>query len=383
MSSALLQVYSSREEAQQKVSIIIPSYRGSDRLLKLVEKVASLPYPSKELIVVVDEPAPLVAEKLRKIPGVKVVIREKRAGKVSALNTALKMSTGDLVVFLDDDVAIEDELFLHKIVEKMRDYDIGDIKKVIVDSGLLSKMVYIEYVSYNFASMLMGKLAKRTIAVNGAAFAMKRKALEEIGYFQPSVSEDFDIALRSFKKEHRFTYIGETYVLNYPPENISKWFKQRKRWAIGLAIWLQENFLEALTATIKMPHVIIPALIYALPSLLTTLLAFSLYNHSIEKTAYLVALTLSTFINQFLPFASIIAVNIHLSYLLTVGAFFIPLVLFSLWHYIAARVVKSKTYLYLYPLYLYIYQLFWLSILLAGFLRVLILRDRKVEDWVV
>jgi cellulose synthase/poly-beta-1,6-N-acetylglucosamine synthase-like glycosyltransferase len=73
--------------------------------------------------------------------------------------------------------------------------------------------------------MLMAKLAKRTVAINGAAFVIKRKALEEIGYFHPSLSEDFDIALRTFKKGHKFTFIGETYVLNYPPESLAKWFK--------------------------------------------------------------------------------------------------------------------------------------------------------------
>lgn len=386
MSSKLFQAYISREEAQQKVSVIIPSFRGSERLVKLVEKVASLPYPYREVIVVIDQPIPSLAEKLNKINGVRVIQREKRAGKVSALNTALKASTGELIVFLDDDVAVEDDLFLHKIVEKMRGHDIGDIKKIIATNNLLSKMVYMEYVSYNFASMMMAKLAKRTVAINGAAFVVRRRALEEIGYFQPSISEDFDIALRSFKKGHKFTFIGETYVLNYPPENMSKWFKQRKRWAVGLATWLQENFPEALKATLRMPHVVIPALIYSLPSMLTTVLAFSLYNHSIEKFAYIFSLALSTFINQILPLASILAINIQLSYLAylaTAGIFFIPLVFFSIWHYVAARFVKAKTYLYLYPVYLYVYQLFWLSILLAGFLRVLILRNNSVEDWVV
>jgi cellulose synthase/poly-beta-1,6-N-acetylglucosamine synthase-like glycosyltransferase len=383
MPAALVQAHLSREEARGKISVIIPSFKGSERLVKLVKKMLSLPYPNREVIVVLDEPLPGVAEELRKLRGVTLIERGARAGKVSALNTAIKCSTGELVVFLDDDVAVEDDLFLHKIAERMRDSDVGDIKKVIVTSNLLSKMVYIEYTSYNFASMLMAKLAKRTVAINGAAFVIKRKALEEIGYFHPSLSEDFDIALRTFKKGHKFTFIGETYVLNYPPESLAKWFKQRRRWAVGLASWLEENSLDALKAMLKMPHIIIPALICSLPSLVTTITAFALYNHSLEKTAYLMALTLSTLINQALPFASLLAINLHLSYLATAGALLASLLLFSTWHLLASRVVRAKSYLYLYPAYLFFYQLCWLTVLLAGFLRVLVLRKKTVDDWVV
>lgn len=368
----------------RKVSVIIPSYRGSERLVRLVKRVASLPYEDKEVVVVVDEPLREVAEELRRIGGVKLILRPKRGGKVSALNEALRESSGEVVIFLDDDVYVEDDRFIEKVLKAMEGYDIADIKKVIVDTGgILSKLVYIEYASYNFASKLMARAARRTVAVNGAAFAVRRKALDEIGYFRPSISEDFDIALRSFKAKHNFTYIENTYVLNYPPSDFRKWFKQRKRWAIGLAAWLEENFADALKTLLRMPHAVIPGLLLALPSLSSALITFVLSNHVYEKTAYLFMLTLSSLVAQALPFASILLLNIQLIYLVKAGAILTAFFVFLFWQFAASRAVKMKSYLYLYPVYFFVYQPLWLTILLAGFIRVIVLRRKSVEDWVV
>jgi len=369
----------SRQELKS-VSVVIPSFRGSDRLVRLVSALAGSKYPRLEVIVVVDEPSEEVASALSRIKGVRVVFNARRAGKVSALNTALRLSRGEVVVFLDDDVEVRDPHFIEKIVDGIKGFDIADIKKVVVGGGLLGKMVYIEYVATNFASKLMARFAGRTVAINGAAFAATRRALEEVGFFKPIISEDFDLAVRSFLKGHRFTYIDTTEVYNYAPESWGKWYKQRKRWAVGLADWLQRYYRVGFRALAGMPHVLLPGLLISLPSLVSTFLPFLLYNHTFAKTLYLALLSLSSVTAQFIPLAAILSINLQIVYIIPLLA---VLLAFTSWHFIASRYVGMKSYLYLYPLYFLVYQPLWFTILLAGFIRVLVMGDRSVEDWVV
>jgi cellulose synthase/poly-beta-1,6-N-acetylglucosamine synthase-like glycosyltransferase len=364
------------------VSVIIPSFRGSDRLVKLVRDLLSNNYPRLEVVVAIDEPSESIVKEVSRLKSsnVKFILNSERVGKVNALNKAIKVSAGEILIFLDDDVEIADPFFVERVVEEMRNYDIADIRKVIVAENLLGKMIYIEYTAVNFASKLMARLAQRTVAVNGAAFAIKRKALEELGLFRPIISEDFDLAIRSFLRGHRYGYIETTYVLNYPPESLRKWFKQRKRWAVGVADWLEKYYKVGFEALVKMPHVIIPGLILSLPSIVSSVLPFFLYNYTILKGFYLLLLYMSSLVSQVIPFATLISVNLQVVYLIPL---MVTLGFFTLWHYIASKYVGMKSYVYLYPVYFLVYQPLWFTILLAGLIRVVVLGRKDLQDWVV
>jgi len=125
---------------------------------------------------------------------------------------------------------------------------------------------------------------------------------------------------------------------------------------------------------------LLPGLLISLPSLVSTLLPFLLYNHTFAKTLYLALLSLSSVTAQFIPLAAILSINLQIVYIIPLLA---VLLAFSSWHFIASRYVGMKSYLYLYPLYFLVYQPLWFTILLAGFIRVLVMGNRSIEDWVV
>ena len=372
---------------RHSISVVIPTYRGSEKLLELVKSILKCNSHPAEVIVVADEPDPRVISELSKIQvdplPLKLVVRGERRGKVSALNEASSVATGDILVFLDDDVLIEDSKFFEKISSAMEGCDILDIKKVIVGKGLLAKLVYMEYTAYNFVSKLMAKLAGRTIAINGAAFAVKRGAFELIGGFKPCLAEDLDFALRSFVRKCRFGYLDSTYVLNYAPSSWRHWFRQRKRWAVGFASWLKENYRTILRAIREMPHILIPCIILALPSLLTMSVAMSFYNFTYPKATYVALLSLALFIRELLPLTAAVSVTILVKYTLTTLLLGIIMVTVGALQLVMARLTRMKPYVYLIPLYLLFYQAIWFTVLVAGFVRVLAFGNERVDDWVV
>ena len=368
------------------VSVVIPTYRGGNGLVELVRGLMNCNARPLEIIVIVDDPD---REALNGLltefsdPSVKVFLREGRQGKVSALNEALKLVRGDVVLFLDDDVRVDDPRFIDKVAEAMKSCDLLDVKKVIVGKGLLAKLVYIEYTAYNFASKMMAKLAGRAIAINGAAFAVKRRAIDEIGYFKPCLAEDLDFALRSFVKGCRFSFLDSTYVLNYAPSSWTHWLKQRKRWAVAFASWLRENFWTVLKVLVRMPHAILPGLLLSMPALLTTAVLMGLRDFAHVKLAYALLLPLSSLARFLLPAAAALSITLHVAYATTTLAILIFIVAFAVANSIIARLMGMKPHICITPIYLLVYQVLWLTILLVGLIRVFVFNNERVEDWVV
>lgn len=361
----------------------IASHGEGRNLPRLVEELLSLSPPPSQVIVVVDAPAPGLLERIPRAPAVKVVARPERLGKVSALNTALSLADGDIVLFLDDDVSVPDSRFIASLTEEMRGSDIAEIKKVVTGKGLLASLVYLEYLGLNMAALILSRLAGRSPMVNGAAFAATRSLLEELGGFRPVLYEDLDLATRAFLAGARYRYVGSTYVLNDPPRSWGEWLKQRKRWSVGAALWLREYMRPLLRGLARMKLTAAAALLVALPSIVSTAVVFVSSRAYAVKLAYLALLLASTMAAQLLPVASLFSVNLHLVLLARLVTLGIMLAVLSVPYLVAARMLRVESKLPLYPIYFLVYQPLWFTVLIAGMARVYLLGRDEVEDWVV
>jgi len=371
-------------ELEPPVSVIVTSH-GRGRLLpRLLEALLSQKPQPLEIIVVVDEPAPGLLESLPESERIRLIVRPKRMGKVSALNEALSVSHGTAIVFLDDDVEVRDPGFIGKVAAALEEADIVDIKKVVAGRGLLSGLVYVEYLGFNLASMLLARVAGRSPAVNGAAFAARRRLVEALGGFSPVVYEDLDFATRAFLLGARYGYLGETCVLNQAPGSWREWYRQRKRWGLGAALWIRDYFRPLLHAFLEFPHVAAASLVTALPSLATTVLVMLVDKGYAVKLAYLALLLASTTMTQLLPVASLISINLHVAALAARAALLAAITaLLSIPYLVAARVLGVKSRMLLYPVYFFVYQPLWFTMLLGGMFRAYLLGVEEAEDWVV
>ena len=112
-------------------------------------------------------------------------------------------------------------------------------------------------------------------------------------------------------------------------------------------------------------------------------MALFLRDNIYFKSLYLFFLALSSLVGQFIPVASVLSVNLHFMFFSHILNLLLILSVFSLIYYLASKKVGLKSKSYLYPLYFLVYQPLWLTIILAGFIRVYILKKKDVEDWVV
>jgi cellulose synthase/poly-beta-1,6-N-acetylglucosamine synthase-like glycosyltransferase len=366
-----------------KISVFIPIYRESEFLGDLLESLTKDPYKKKEIFVIIDKPTKkslVLKEKYKN--KAKFILNGKRKGKVNALNEAVKFSKGDIFLFLDSDIKIPENCgkFLEKIVKEIKNFDIVEIKKRIIKSSLLSRAVSYDYINFNFTNWMLSKMIGKCLGINGAAFAIKRDVFYELGCFKKVVSEDLDIGTESFLKNKRFKYVRSVEVLNAPPSSWKNWFKQRKRWGIGAALWLKQYYKILIKKLRKYPQILLPS-IFILPSLTLFFFTFFFSTTSVEKFIALSLMFISAKISFLIPFLSLTSISAVL--IKNIIASLICFTSFSIFFYYISRKLDYEFNLFEFGFYFFFYCPVWFLIMIVSLIKVFIFSSYKVDDWKV
>jgi biofilm PGA synthesis N-glycosyltransferase PgaC len=331
---------------KQKISILIPVYRESELLEPLLKSLIADFYQPKEVLCIIDNPT----EKSLKIVDmmkdeIRFILNGHRKGKVNALNEASRILDGDIILFLDADVKVVTNDFLERIMEEMEEIDLLDIKKKVLRDSFLAKITYYHYLCNNITNWLFSKRLRKCLAFNGAAFAIRREFFVKLGGFQRVVTEDLDLGIRTFLEDYRFKHTEEVEVLTAVPSTWKQWYIQRKRWGIGIALWIKNYYKDLAKTTVKFPKTIIPALFIVSPPLTLFLAVLFFMNISYQSIF---------FIGFGVPF---------------------------LFYYFAARKFNYMFNPIEFALFYIILSPLWLLIIIASLIKVLIQPQKFKIDW--
>jgi len=369
----------SEVSAEKKISVFIPVYKSSDLLERLLDDLTSCEYENKEIFVVIDEPDKKSMEAVKKYQSkANFLLSSKRRGKVEALNSAIKISSGEILVFLDSDVQLNDRDFLKVIGREMAETDVLDVRKEIIQNSFISRMVNYEFVSSNLVSYLYSKLVQKCIGINGAAFAIKREAFEEVGGFSKVVSEDFDLAAKALLKNKRFKYTEKVKVCTKAPSNWRGWFTQRKRWGIGTGLWLKDYWRKFLKYVAKYPYIVIPSLIILFPTFIPILFNYVFTNflgYRIPNFIPSFFVVKSGFLMPFIP-------NVGEVLLTILATFFLSFLMFSILFYAASKRLKLRFNFAEFLIYFLFYQPLSSLILFIGIITAFFSGKHEL-DWKV
>ena len=303
-------------------------------------------------------------------------------GKANALNETVKYSTGKALLFLDSDIMVaEDPDFLKKIIMDLQRSDVLDIKKrVIKGKSFLSKMAYYEYFTFNVSSWIADHFMHKCPAVNGAAFAIKRETFEKIGGFHKVVAEDIDIATRAFLANSSYSYTSDVEVKNVVHSDWKKWFNQRRRWAIGQALWLKTWCLELAKKFAKKPQVFLPGLFFLYPSVTVFLLSALVPSLWMYNSMLVFSVFLSVRFNIMLPVflvslamadvLKIVAISLA-SFGITAGVFY------GFSRKLGFREIKLHELF----AYYFFYSSIWMIIIVVGHIQVFLFGKKAGPDW--
>lgn len=221
------------------VSVLIPAFNEERVIEASVRRILASSGPRIEVIVVddgsTDRTSDLVARTFGADPRVTLLTLE-NGGKARALNQALRIARGDIVVALDADTQFETDT-IAKLTRWFADPMIGAVAgnaKIGNATNLVTRWQAVEYVTaQNLERRALAALDAITV-VPGAVGAWRRTALDGVGgYPDDTLAEDQDLTIAIQRAGWRVTCDVDAVAWTEAPDSFGGLFKQRKRWAFG------------------------------------------------------------------------------------------------------------------------------------------------------
>jgi biofilm PGA synthesis N-glycosyltransferase PgaC len=220
------------------VTVLIPSYNCKDLIGKTISSLKASDYPADvEILVVDDGSTDGTRDELKKLKGIRLVLKEKNEGKAEALNLGIKMASHDYVFCVDSDSFVSGNALRDMMAKMLHDPECGAVTcfvKVANNKSLLGKVQEIEYfVGFGF-SAITNYMLDAVFVTPGPMTLFRRSALLEVGLFDvTNITEDLEMAWRLRKAGYRITYAYEAVVYTLVPETYKALVRQRTRWYRG------------------------------------------------------------------------------------------------------------------------------------------------------
>lgn len=178
------------------ISIIIPTYNDNESLRLCLSSIARSNYKPFEVTVVDDGSIP-TAEGIVAEYGFKYLRLEKNCGQAVARNEGARIAQGDVLLFIDSDVAVDRDTIGR--VAKAYDSDEINIFQGIPSKKPLNKGFGPELLSLKMYFML--KDCRQASYVHSHIFSIRRGLFDEIGGFDPrfrppGCGEEFELGHR-------------------------------------------------------------------------------------------------------------------------------------------------------------------------------------------
>ena len=177
------------------ISVVICTRDRSESLAKCLKSLQNLASPPNEIVVVDNAPKSNETYKLvAQTPGIKYVL-EAEPGLSNARNTGIQCCNGEIIAFIDDDVAVHPE-WATRLRQSFTNSDVMVVTGLVIAAELDTKSQFIfeKYWSFNRGYYsrnydihyfrqyeMIGVPAWRIGA--GANMAIRRKAIEAVGSF--------------------------------------------------------------------------------------------------------------------------------------------------------------------------------------------------------
>lgn len=212
---------------EPKVSIIIPTYKRSDKIVRAVKSALAQNYSNFEVIIVDDnEPTSIDRVKTRDnlkpfLKNEKFIYIEHEMNKngSAARNTGIKHSTGEYITFLDDD----DEYYPNKIKEQVNCLINLSDQWAICYSGY-EKIEKNGKISISNESaegdVLIQALGKNLFIGSGSNFMVKKNVIIEMNGFDESFmrNQDLEFLVRVVSK-YKMKFIDKKLFLIHVDQN--------------------------------------------------------------------------------------------------------------------------------------------------------------------
>lgn len=219
------------------VSIIIPVFNRADLTRACLDSIDRYT-KNYELIVVQEGEDAEVTELLESHPYI-YTQNKKPKGYAGALNTGLKLATGDYYVFMNNDVVVVPG-WLEEIMKVFKDKRVGLVAPTLPDIGIL------QCVDNNRGQMI--EPVDDPTALKGVCFAVSKECMGKVGVWDESYGlgggEDNDLCIRVKQAGYQLVIARRAFIYHYGSAAFREAFKNDKDYAKKFAVGQHQKLVK-------------------------------------------------------------------------------------------------------------------------------------------
>lgn len=248
------------------VSVIIPTYKRSDLLLKAIDSVLNQTYKNIELLVVNDNVKnDEYSQKLYKLVETiedkrfHLIEQEKHINGAAARNAGIRIATGEYIAFQDDDDYWESTK-IERQVELLSSLDetwgaVACMQRFYKNSRLTS-------VSYPYRSgYILAEILDMSISLGTGAVLIRREALDASGYFDEKLFRNQDYQLFARLASKYKIKLDKVYLHNREAKD------EQNRPKVDALDQIKTNFFKSIQDLVNSQPIKVQRRIYALHSM--------------------------------------------------------------------------------------------------------------------
>lgn len=168
-----------------------------------------------------------------------IVLQEQTKGKSHALNKGLSRAKYDYIVTVDADTSLLTDAIKQLVIRlfSTSSHTAAVAGSVYVKNSRESFMTRLQEWDYFHSIAIikrMQSLLQGTLVAQGAFSIYKKRCLEEVGAWPPTVGEDIVLTWGLLEKGYRIDFAEKAIAFTSVPVTYKAFFKQRSRWARGM-----------------------------------------------------------------------------------------------------------------------------------------------------
>jgi cellulose synthase/poly-beta-1,6-N-acetylglucosamine synthase-like glycosyltransferase len=180
-----------------KLTVIVPTYNEAEYIEKKLDDIYEQNYPPELIEVIIiddcstDKTLDTINEWFKKNLGIntKVIMNQKREGKIKSIFNTLKHATGDLIIITDADSLLDKNVFINA-VKYFADPSVGVLTASL--KYYAGKFMDIENVYRNFYNVIRVAESKvHSTPIHSGVFQMFRKVILEKIPLHPKMEDTF------------------------------------------------------------------------------------------------------------------------------------------------------------------------------------------------
>ena len=231
-----------------KVSIVIPTHNRLEKLRETVEKLRRQDFPTEDYeIVVVDDGSnpPVVFETDFTVSPTIRIVRLEGEERSVARNTGAREAKGELVIFIDDDIATKEDFVKNHWQAHQEFAKTLAIGEILLPEDSLNAPFgrFRQRLEKDGIPRKRGLVAEKNFCAAGNA-SMKRELFLQLGGFDTTLSsaEDQDFALRHTAQGGQIVFLPEASVIHRDNALDIRGYCQRNEWGSRLMLPFYQRY---------------------------------------------------------------------------------------------------------------------------------------------